>query len=148
MRALLATILLCLAPAACTPAMAAFPFALFSGVGQGAPGGTPWLRAAMADVGTNPTGWSHKWCGRYMRTVMPDPIASDRAIDWRHYGKPSQLKPGAVVVMPHHVGIVGPEGCANGRCQVVSGNHSGRSGARTVGVGYYATSRFVAVRWP
>ncbi|ODA67689.1 hypothetical protein A7A08_01724 [Methyloligella halotolerans] len=146
MRAFLAALVLCLAPAACTPAYAAFPFALFGGMGHGA-GGMPWLQAAMADIGTNPTGWSRQWCGRYMRTVMPNPIASDRAIDWRHYGKALPgPKVGAVAVMPHHVGIVTAFDASS--VTLVSGNHSGRPGARTVGVGRYPRSRIVAYRWP
>ncbi|MEG6510085.1 hypothetical protein V6C03_14030 [Methyloligella sp. 2.7D] len=109
--------------------------------------GTPWLKAAMKDVGTNPTGWSHQWCGRYMREVMPNAISSNRAIDWKHYGKALKgPKVGAVAVMPHHVGIV--TSYDGSSVTLVSGNHSGSSGNRKVGVGRYSRSRIVAYRWP
>lgn len=117
------------------------------GVQSPAEANPPWLRQAMSDIGTNPTGWSHKWCGRYMDMVMPGG-AGNASASWRSYGRPSAARPGAVAVMNGHVGIVGPQGCSKGRCQIVSGNHSGRSGNRKVGMGYYSMSRIVTFRWP
>ncbi len=131
------------------PSFADMPFGKKSaGVGGFMKGAkAPWLKEAAKDVGTNPTGWSRQWCGRYMRTVMPNPISSNRAIDWRHYGKGLKgPKVGAVAVMPHHVGIV--QSFDDKSVTLVSGNHSGSAGARKVGVGRYARSRIVAYRWP
>jgi hypothetical protein len=48
--------------------------------------------------------------------------------------------------MKHHVGIVKEIG--GSQVTLVSGNHSGRSGARSVGVGKYARGRVVAYVWP
>lgn len=118
--------------------------ALAAGSAEASP---PWLRRAMSDVGTNPTGWSHKWCGRYIDMVVPGGW-SNKAIENRHRGRPTFARPGAIAVMSGHIGIVGPAGCSKGRCQIISGNHAGKSGRRTVGWGYYSMSRIVAFRWP
>jgi len=105
-----------------------------------------WLMTAMHDVGTNPTGRKSKWCGAYMDRIMPGG-AGNLALNWRYYGRPSSARPGAIAVMYRkgggHVGIVGPQGCSHGKCQIVSGNHNHK-----VGVGYYAEARIVAFRWP
>ena len=53
---------------------------------------------------------------------------------------------GALAVMAHHVGIV--KEVSGDSVTLVSGNHSGRSGTRQVGVGKYARSRVVVYVWP
>jgi hypothetical protein len=63
------------------------------------------------------------WCGWYMRHLLG---VADRALNlaanWAHWGHPSAPRAGAVVVWPHHVGIIrgGPD--ASGRWLVESGN--------------------------
>lgn len=106
-----------------------------------------WLNRALSDIGTNPTGWSHKWCAKWLHQVMPGG-AGNASASWKSYGSPSTARPGAIAVMRGHVGIVGPKGCNGGRCQIVSGNHSGKSGRRTVGLGSYSMGRIISFRWP
>ncbi len=63
------------------------------------------------------------WCGWYMRRLLG---VADRtfnlARNWAHWGRPAAAAPGAVVVWPHHVGLIrgGPDG--HGRWLVESGN--------------------------
>jgi hypothetical protein len=94
-------------------------------------------------LGTNPTGWRRVWCGRFLRMIVPrDPgPAFDAARSWARYGSAAHGPvPGAIGVMPHHVGIVLGR-CADGRVLMRSGNHN-----RTVGDGCYAARRFIAFR--
>lgn len=100
------------------------------------------LAKARRDLGRNPTGWSRQWCGRQM--AMWAGGGSNLAADWRHAGRPSSPRPGAIGVMPHHVGVV--ESVGPGYVILISGNHSGRPGARVVGRGKYPISRFIAFR--
>jgi hypothetical protein len=102
------------------------------------------LDRAMEDVGKNPTGWSHRWCGRQMAMWVGE--GSDRAREWAHYGSATDPKPGAIGVMTGHVGVV--KEVQGSRVILVSGNHAGRSGNRKVGVGSYPMSRFIAFRAP
>lgn len=107
--------------------------------------GSPSLLArAMRDVGKNPTGWSHQWCGRQM--AMWAGGGPNLARAWASYGRPSSPKPGAIGVMNGHVGVV--KEVKGNRVVLVSGNHAGKSGNRKVGVGSYPMSRFIAFREP
>lgn len=107
--------------------------------------GAPSLLArAMRDIGTNPTGWSHQWCGRQMAMWVGN--GSNLARDWARYGKPTTPKPGAIGVMNGHVGVV--KELQGNRVILVSGNHAGKSGNRKVGIGSYPVSRFIAFREP
>ena len=103
------------------------------------------LHRAMRDIGRNPTGWSHRWCGRQM-ALWVGGEGPNRARDWAHYGKATAAKPGAIGVMSGHVGVV--KEVKGNRVVLVSGNHSGKSGNRKVGVGSYPLSRFIAFREP
>jgi hypothetical protein len=107
-------------------------------------GSAPWLQRAMRDVGRNPTGMSHKWCGRQMAMWIGK--GGNTAISYRSVGRPSGARVGAIAVMAHHVGIVTSVG--PGYVTLVSGNHSGKSGRRVVGIGRYPISRILAFRWP
>jgi hypothetical protein len=102
------------------------------------------LHRAMRDIGTNPTGWSHLWCGRQM--AMWAGGGPNVAREWASYGKPSIPKPGAIGVMNGHVGVV--KEVQGSRVILVSGNHSGKSGNRKVGIGSYPVNRFIAFREP
>ena len=102
------------------------------------------LDRAMRDVGRNPTGWSHRWCGRQMAMWVGQ--GPNLARDWAHYGKATTARPGAIGVMKGHVGVV--KEVKGTRVILVSGNHAGKSGSRKVGVGSYPLSRFIAFREP
>jgi hypothetical protein len=105
---------------------------------------TTLLDRAMRDVGRNPTGWSHRWCGRQMAMWIGQ--GPNLARDWAHYGRATMPKPGAIGVMNGHVGVV--KEVKGGRVILVSGNHSGKSGNRKVGIGSYPMGRFIAFREP
>src|SRR5262249_39077995 len=59
------------------------------------------LDRAMRDVGRNPTGWSHRWCGRQMAMWVGQGPNLARA--WAHYGRATTARPGAIGVMNGHV---------------------------------------------
>jgi hypothetical protein len=103
------------------------------------------LRRAYADLGTNPTGKSRKWCGNAMARWTGGPTYSGAYLKW---GKAAGARPGAIAVMRGHIGIVGRGGCDAKSCEVISGNHSGKAGRRTVGMGRYKRSRIIAFRQP
>jgi hypothetical protein len=102
------------------------------------------LHRAMQDIGNNPTGWSHRWCGRQMAIWVGE--GPNLARDWAYYGKATAPKPGAIGVMNGHVGVV--KEVQGDLVILVSGNHAGKSGNRKVGIGSYSMSRFIAFREP
>ena len=102
------------------------------------------LHRAMRDIGRNPTGWSRRWCGRQMRCGVGE--GPNLARDWADYGKATAPKPGTIGVMNGHVGVV--KEVQGHRVILVSGNHSGKSGNRKVGIGSYSMNRFIAFREP
>ncbi len=111
----------------------------------------PWLDHAMNDVGTNPTGWKRQWCAMsvnlWLQRSGKKGCGGNTAISCLSAGrKLAGPTIGALAVMKHHVGIV--KEVHAGQVTLVSGNHSGRSGARSVGVGKYARTRVVAYVWP
>jgi len=113
--------------------------------------GSPWLDHAMNDVGTNPTGWKRQWCARsvnlWLQRSGKKGCDGNTAISCLGAGrKLAGPTIGALAVMKHHVGIV--KEVHSGQVTLVSGNHSGRSGARSVGIGKYARGRVVAYVWP
>lgn len=61
------------------------------------------------------------WCGWWMRTQLGGGPEYNLAANWRRYGRASGPQVGAVVVWPHHVGIITGR-AANGRWIVKSGN--------------------------
>lgn len=74
-----------------------------------------------------------RWCGWWMRTQLGGGPEYNLAANWRHYGSSSGPQVGAVVVWPHHVGIITGQ-AANGQWIVKSGNDGGavRERARSV----------------
>jgi hypothetical protein len=113
--------------------------------------GSPWLDHAMQDVGTNPTGWKRQWCAKsvnlWLQRSGKKGCGGNTAISCLNAGrKLAGPTIGALAVMKHHVGIV--KEVHGSQVTLVSGNHSGRSGARSVGVGKYARGRVVAYVWP
>jgi hypothetical protein len=113
--------------------------------------GSPWLDHAINDVGTNPTGWKRQWCAKsvnlWLQRSGKKGCGGNTAISCLSAGrKLAGPTIGALAVMKHHVGIV--KEVHGSQVTLVSGNHSGRSGARSVGVGKYARGRVVAYVWP
>jgi hypothetical protein len=99
--------------------------------------------------GKNPTGWSHNWCAHFLDMVLQEagyPSGGNLAREYTSYGEPAAARVGAIAVMPHHVGVVASVG--DDYVILVSGNHGGSSGQRTVGLGRYAMSRVTTFRMP
>jgi len=97
----------------------------------------------------NPTGWSHNWCARYLDMVLQEagyPSGGNLARGYASYGQPTPARVGAIAVMPNHVGVVAFVG--DDYVILISGNHGGSSGHRTVGLGRYAMSRITTFRMP
>ena len=114
-------------------------------------GGSPWLKHAMRDVGTNPTGWKRQWCAKSMNMWLQKSgkrgCGGNSAISCLQAGKRlSAPKVGAIAVMKNHVGIV--KAVNGGSVTLVSGNHAGKPGNRTVGVSNYSKGRIVGYVWP
>jgi hypothetical protein len=104
---------------------------------------------AMRYDGKNPTGWSHNWCAHYLDMVLQEagyPSGGNLARGYASYGQPTPARVGAIAVMPNHVGVVAFVG--DDYVILVSGNHGGSSGDRTVGLGRYAMSRITTFRMP
>jgi hypothetical protein len=66
-----------------------------------------------------------KWCGWWMRTQKGGGPEFNLAANWRRYGSPTSAQIGAVVVWPHHVGMITGR-TASGQWIVKSGNDGGR----------------------
>lgn len=106
------------------------------------------IKEARRWLGTNPTGWSHVWCARFMnfvlrRTGHPE-SGSDAASSFANYGRRLWFpQVGAIAVMKRgrnggHVGVV--TGFDDeGNPIIISGNHNKR-----VGVGVYPRERVYA----
>ncbi len=66
-----------------------------------------------------------RWCGWWMRQQLGGGPAYNLAWAWSRWGLPSSPQVGAVVVWPHHVGLITGE-TAKGKWLVTSGNDGGR----------------------
>ena len=109
-----------------------------------ASGGSQLVSVMRTQLGRNPTGWSHQWCGRYLDMVLRETGHSgggNLAAGYAHYGRPAGAQVGAIAVMSHHVGVVTAVG--PGYVTLISGNHGHR-----VGIGNYSRSRIIAFRMP
>jgi hypothetical protein len=109
----------------------------------------PLVALAMRYEGKNPTGWSHNWCAHYLDMVLQEagyPSGGNLARGYASYGQPTPARVGMIAVMPNHVGVVAFVG--DDYVILVSGNHSGSSGRRTVGLGRYTMSRITTFRMP
>ncbi len=96
------------------------------------------IAVARRYLGGNPIGWAHVWCGAFMRLVMrtagyPDLPSGDLAAAWARYGRPSAPQPGAVVVWPHHVGLITAVH-GDGLATVISGNDGHRVRERVMSI--------------
>lgn len=65
------------------------------------------------------------WCGWFMRTIFGGGSEYNVARNWSHRGSPTHAHVGAVVVWPHHVGVITGR-TASGQWIVKSGNDGGR----------------------
>jgi hypothetical protein len=113
--------------------------------------GSPWLDHALNDVGTNPTGWKRLWCAKSLNMWLERSgkrgCGGNTAVSCLNAGrKLAGPQVGAIAVMKHHVGIV--KEVHGKHVTLVSGNNSGRAGARKVGVSKYARGRVMAYVWP
>ena len=75
---------------------------------------------ARSGVGGRPA----RWCGWWMRTQKGGGPELNLAANWRHWGRPSGPRVGAVVVWSHHVGMITGR-TAGGEWIVKSGNDGG-----------------------
>ena len=66
-----------------------------------------------------------RWCGWWMRTQKGGGPEKNLAWNWARWGRPSGPRVGAVVVWPHHVGMITGQ-TADGRWIVRSGNDGRR----------------------
>ncbi len=78
-------------------------------------------KAASRKVGPRPA----RWCGWWMRTQKGGGPEYNLAWNWARWGRPSRPRVGAVVVWPHHVGMITGR-TASGQWIVKSGNDGGR----------------------
>ncbi len=78
-------------------------------------------RRTYAYAGGSTGGRPRAWCGWWMRTQLGGGPEYNLAANWRNYGRPSGPQIGAVVVWPHHVGMITGRS-ASGQWIVKSGN--------------------------
>ena len=100
-----------------TPAEA-FPAPFANGASQKPAKAT---KAASRKVGPRPA----RWCGWWMRSQKGGGPEYNLAWNWARWGRPSRPRVGAVVVWPHHVGMITGR-TASGQWIVKSGNDGGR----------------------
>ncbi len=65
------------------------------------------------------------WCGWWMRTQLGGGPEFNLAANWKRWGRSSGPQVGAVVVWPHHVGMITGRN-SKGQWIVKSGNDGGR----------------------
>jgi hypothetical protein len=109
------------------------------------PGGNV-LSVARRYVGSGKfTPYRGPWCADglnvWLRKAGYPANPSRAARDFRHYGVPTYAHPGAIAVMPHHVGVVA--GVEGNKIYLLSANHLHR-----VGYGWYSKRRIIAYREP
>lgn len=80
-------------------------------------------------IGTNPTGWSRDWCGKFLDMVLKKTGhqgGGNLARAYARYGtRISGPQVGAIAVMGHHVGVVSAVD-PNGNPVLISGNYRRR----------------------
>ncbi|MGA9605195.1 MAG: hypothetical protein WBQ82_13870 [Methyloceanibacter sp.] len=77
--------------------------------------------AASRHLGGRPA----RWCGWWMRTQKGGGPEYNLAHNWTRWGRPSGPQVGAVVVWPHHVGMITGR-TAGGEWIIKSGNDGGQ----------------------
>lgn len=104
------------------------------------------VERARAYMGTNPTGWSRVWCGRFMAMVAPSAAARISNPNWaRAWAELPRAAPrvGAIAVLSRgrrggHVGVISGFD-ERGNPIIISGNHN-----RRVGEAVYPKGRVIA----
>src|SRR5262245_30694502 len=76
---------------------------------------------SAGSIGARPS----KWCGWWMRTQLGGGPEFNLAWNWSKYGRPASAQVGAIVVWPHHVGMITGR-AKNGQWIVKSGNDGNR----------------------
>jgi hypothetical protein len=79
---------------------------------------------SSAEARNSAGGRPSQWCGWWMRTQLGGGPEYNLAANWRGWGRPSKPQVGAVVVWPHHVGMITGK-ASNGKWIVKSGNDGG-----------------------
>jgi len=105
--------------------------------------------SAAAYVGKNPTGWARQWCAKFVDMVLRKnghAGGGNLSRAYANYRRGTKCKPGSIAVMATHIGFV--SACHTDSVTIVSGNHAGSPGRRTVGYGRYPRSRIIAFRMP
>lgn len=99
------------------------------------------------DIGRDPTGWGHQWCGRYLSMVTGrnGKRSVNLASNWQHEGTPApRFAIGSVAVSEGHVAVVAPGGnCPSGYFNSISGNSAGH----VVAMNCEPRSRYFSFRW-
>lgn len=104
------------------------------------------VATARAYMGTNPTGWSRVWCGRFMAMIAPEAARRvsnpNMARSWAGLPRVAGCQVGAIAVLARgrrggHVGVVSD--CTERGPRIVSGNHN-----RRVGEAVYPAGRVLA----
>jgi len=96
--------------------------------------------AGASQLGLRRTLWCAAWVNKMLARVGLRGTGSDAAISFARWGRPSAPKRGAIMVMPHHVGVV-TGSCGRGSVRLLSGNHGHR-----VAESCYSIRRAVAFR--
>jgi uncharacterized protein (TIGR02594 family) len=114
--------------------------------------GSDLVARAERYLGSNPTNQRSLWCSDFMNFITGRAGTGSRAAkSWANWGRPSQGKPGDVVVLSrrggYHVGVVKNFDSA-GNPVVISGNAGGVRGNRVVAVSTYSAGRVVSYRTP
>jgi uncharacterized protein (TIGR02594 family) len=120
--------------------------------------GSDLVAEARRWIGTNPTGWAHVWCGRFMNFVLEKTgrrgTGSNLALSFAHYGsRVGGPQVGAIAVMGRsgraaggsaggHVGVVSGID-SSGNPIIISGNHG-----HIVAEAVYPRSRIFAYVMP
>jgi len=107
--------------------------------------GSSLVERARSYIGTNPTGWRHLWCAKFLAMIAPGAAARVRnpniARDWASLPHTSPHV-GAIAVLSRrgggHIGVVSGFD-KSGNPVIVSGNHGHR-----VGESVYPRSRVIA----
>ena len=84
-------------------------------------GGVGHMGIAKKYNGTNPTGWSRNWCGKYIDIVVRKsgkPGYGAKAYNPR-YGRKTRCRVGAIAMMKSHAGFV--TSCNKGSTTIISG---------------------------
>jgi hypothetical protein len=135
------------APAKSAPADAPSTRSMFDNF-FGASSGSGLVTIAERYIGSDPTGWTHVWCARFLNTVVLPQAGlrgtdDNRAISFARWGRATAPHPGVVAVFDHHVTLV-VRVHGDGTFDGIGGNQTGHR----VSVNRFPMSSVVAWRAP